>query len=174
MTDPSLVTVGHVVRPHGIKGHVVVAPETDFGHERFAVGATLHGMRDGRLSAFAIVASREHQGRWVIGFDGVSSMNDAERLRGLELFVPAVELRPLGTGAFYAHDLAGCAVRKADGTEVGAVTAVQFGSGTPLLVVTTRKGDVLIPLAEAICQRIDVTEKVIVIDPPEGLVELNE
>ena len=173
MAEPSWVTVGHIVRPHGIKGHVVVAPETDFGHERFAVGATLHAMRDGCLSTFAIAASREHQGRWVLGFDGVTSMNDAERLRGIELFIPAAELRPLETGTFYAHDLAGCAVQTMDGTQVGAVTAVQFGSGTPLLVVATLKGDVLIPLAEAICQRIDVKEKVIVIDPPEGLVELN-
>ena len=53
------------------------------------------------------------------------------------------------------------------------MTAVQLGSGPPLLVVAAPRGEVLIPLAEAICRRIDVAAKVIVIDPPEGLVELN-
>ncbi len=173
MADPSMVTVGQVVRPHGIKGQVVVAPETDFGSERFAAGATLHCVRDGQPSTLAIAASFPHQGRWVVGFVGVTSMNEAEQLRGLELFIPAVELRPLGEGVFYAHDLAGCAVRTADGTLVGEVTAVQLGSGPPLLVVAAPRGEVLVPLAEAICRRIDVAAKVIVIDPPEGLVELN-
>ena len=127
MADPSMVTVGQVVRPHGIKGQVVVAPETDFGSERFAAGATLHCVRDGQPSTLAIAASFPHQGRWVVGFVGVTSMNEAEQLRGLELFIPAVELRPLGEGVFYAHDLAGCAVtdcgrhagRRSDGGSVG-------------------------------------------------------
>jgi 16S rRNA processing protein RimM len=173
MADRPMVTVGRIVRPHGNKGHVVVAPETDFGAERFAEGATLYGAREGE-PPLRVIASREHQGRWIVGFDGVTTMDAAEALRDLELSIPAEALRPLGPGGYYAHDLAGCAVEGPDGRRLGRVESVLLGSGVPLLVVQTESGEVLIPLAEDICRRIDVAAKLIVIDPPDGLLELNE
>jgi 16S rRNA processing protein RimM len=85
----------------------------------------------------------------------------------------------LGDGAFYVHDLLGCRVETTTGTSVGDVARVDLGNGTPLLVVTGPGGqakgvqEVLVPLAESICRRVDVDAKVIVIDPPEGLLDLN-
>jgi 16S rRNA processing protein RimM len=173
MADRPMVTVGRIVRPHGNKGHVVVAPETDFGAERFAAGATLYGVR-AEKPALRVVASREHQGRWVVGFDGVTTIDAAEALRDLELSIPAEELKPLGPGGYYAHDLAGCAVENPAGRKLGRVESVLLGSGVPLLVLETEGGEVLVPLAEEICRRIDVAAKLIVIDPPDGLLELND
>jgi 16S rRNA processing protein RimM len=170
----AMITVGRVVRPHGNRGHVVVAPETDFGPERFGPGARLYTWRGGAVEALHVAASREHDARWIVGFEGAVTIPDAEALRGLELRIPALELRPLGPGAFYAHELVGARVETGTGEPVGTVDRVELGAGTPLLVVAGPGGERLVPLAAAICRRVDVAAGVIVIDPPEGLLELNE
>ncbi len=167
-----MVTVGRIIRPHHNKGHVVVMPETDFPGERFDVGSVLYRERDGRVEPIVVSARRERDGRWVVGFEGYESINDAETLRGLELRVPAGEVKPLGTGAFYVFDLVGCMVRTAGGQDIGPVAKVDLATGVPLLVIE-EGGEVLIPFSEAICSRIDPVAKVIEIDPPEGLIELN-
>jgi 16S rRNA processing protein RimM len=174
MTDLSMLTVGQIVRPHGNKGHVVVVPETDFGVARFAPGATLRSVQDGEPTVLRVVASREHQGRWIVGFEGVTSIDAAERLRGLELQIPAEDATRLGPGGFYPHELVGCAVTTVEGTRVGQVESVHFGAGVPLLAIQTGRGEVLVPLAEEICRSIDVAGKAIVIEPPEGLLEVNK
>ena len=168
-----MVTVGRIIRPHGNKGHVVVVAETDFGSERFQPGATLWRLKDGEPALTRVTDSRLHDGRWVIGLEGVRTIDEAEALRGLTLCIEAGALRRLGPDWFYAHDLAGCRVQTAEGRDVGRVDRVELGTGTPVLVVTGRAGEVLVPLAEPICRRIDVLAKLIVIDPPEGLIELN-
>ena len=169
----SMVTVGRIVRPHGNRGQVVVAPDTDFGSERFKEGATLAALRDGQLTTLEVTAGREHDGRWVVGFAGVGTIDAAEALRGLELRIPADAVRPVEAGAFYVHDLIGCRVTTVDGDLVGVVEQVKLDAGTALLGVASSKGEVLIPLAEDICREIDVTGKSIVIASPEGLIDLN-
>jgi len=174
MTWDSMVTVGRIIRPHGIKGAVVVAPESDFADERFRPGSTVQWQRNGEAAAIRIADSREFRGRWVVTLEGVSSVNEAETLRGLELRIPADALHPLEAGAYYVHDLEGCAVVTVTGDEIGRVVGVQFGSGAPLLRVSDAGGgEVLVPLAEAIVRQVDPAGRRIVIDPPAGLLELN-
>ena len=168
-----MITVGRIVRPHGHKGAVVIESESDFADERFREGSELWWLRTGEPAVVSVASSREFRGRWVVALEGVASMNEAETLRGLELRVPAEALHALKDGVHYVHDLEGCMVATVHGQEVGRVSRVQFGSGAPLLVVAAHGGEVLIPLAEEICRRIDVAAKRIEIDPPEGLIDLN-
>jgi 16S rRNA processing protein RimM len=166
------VLVGRVVRPQGNRGEVIVAPETDFGSTRFVVGATFATRIDNRPRTLEVATSREHQRRWVIGFGGIASIDAAEALRGAELRIAPEALTPLPDGSFYVHELIGCRVETAAGQLVGRVGRVDM-AGTPLLVVGDEPEEVLIPLAETICRRVDVRGGVIVIDPPAGLIELN-
>jgi 16S rRNA processing protein RimM len=168
-----MITVGRVVRPHGNRGEVVVAPETDFAGERFRQGATLHAWRDGQVTPLAVTGGRAHQGRWIVGFDGVASIDAAEALRGLELKIPPESVRAPESGSFLVHDLVGCRVTTMDGRLVGVVEHVQLDAGTPLLGVRSARGEVLVPLAEEICREVDVARKSIVIAAPEGLLDLN-
>jgi 16S rRNA processing protein RimM len=171
-----MVTVGRIVRPQGNRGEVVVESSTDFGDERFQTGAQLYVRRvpDAEAEDVRVTSSREHNGRWVLGFDGVASIDDAERLRGLELRIPPSQLKGLEAGQHYVHDLVGCQVETVGGETLGPVRDVQLDAGLPLLVVTGRNGEILVPFTETFCRRVDTTAKVIVIEPPEGLVELNE
>lgn len=167
-----MVTVGRIVRPHHNKGHVVVVPETDFPHERFAVGSTLYREREGRVEPLVVSANRERDGRWVVGFEGYEDISAAETLRGVELRIPESELKPLGDNEYYAHDLVGCTVRTVSGDEVGTVRYVDLSTGVALLALD-EAGTVLIPFTAVICPRVDPAAKVIEIDPPAGLIELN-
>jgi 16S rRNA processing protein RimM len=167
------IVVGRVARAHGNRGQVIVNPDTDFVEERFREGAELLVQRDGRVQPVRITASRVHQGRPVIALEGVATMNDAEAMAGVEFRVPPDALQPLPPGTYYRHDLVGCAVETVAGERVGAVGAVEGDLGASRLVVRTPGGEVLVPLADAICQRVDIAARRIVIDPPEGLLDLN-
>ncbi len=170
-----MAVVGRVARVHGLRGQVIVNPETDFAESRFAPGQVLYrATRPGEAAATLRVATvRFHRGRPIVGFEGIESIDEAEPLAGAELRVPVGWLEALPENAFYEHDLAGCRVETRAGEEIGQVDRVGGEGGSSHLVVSTREGEVLVPLAADICVSIDVGRKVIVIEPPDGLLELN-
>jgi 16S rRNA processing protein RimM len=167
-----MAVVGRIARPHGIRGQVVVNLETDFPHERFQPGAALYVNRS-VLERLVIATVRFHNERPIIGFEGVGDMNAAIALAGSELRIPVEQLAALPPEMFYRHDLIGCAVDMTDGSSIGTVTDVEGTLGGSRLVVTTSRGEVLVPLAAEICRSIDVAGKRIVIEPPQGLLDLN-
>ena len=165
----AMAVVGRIARAHGIKGQVIVNPETDFPEARFRPGATLFTAN----GTVKLTTVRFQNGRPVIGIEGVETINDAEELAGLELRVPVEELAALPAGMFYHHDLVGCAVVTGGGEKVGTVEGVEGTLSGSRLVVAGAKGEILIPLAAEICRTIDVAGKRIVIEPPDGLLDLN-
>jgi 16S rRNA processing protein RimM len=170
-----MALVGRVARAHGLRGQVIVNPETDFPHERFQPGAELFVRRsDGGVAALSIVSVRFKEDRPIIGVRGVEDADAAAELAGAELRVPVDRLAKLPEGVYYRHDLVGCGVGTRDGTRVGIVRDVEGTMSGSRLVVDTAAGDVLIPVADEICTTIDPSAKRIVIDPPPGLLELNE
>ena len=169
-----LVLVGRIARPHGLRGHVVVNPETDFAEERFAEGATLWTRSDRGDEQLVIGESRVHGARPVIRFEGFDRIEDAERLAGLELRVTEASLQPLADGAYYQHQLIGCVVETAGGERIGEVARVDGGAAGSLLAIDGRNGEILIPFARDICTSVDVAAKRITVEPPDGLLELNE
>jgi len=137
--------------------------------------------------------SQNHPGQAVFHFADCSSINDAEKLRGQDVLLPLEQRVALPAGHYFISDLIGCSVFEAAREEspvasspcslatapalLGDVTDVQFTgegvAGTPLLAVHTRAGELLIPLAEDICTRIDPAARRIDVLLPEGLRELN-
>ena len=169
-----MALVGWIARPHGLLGDVIVKPETDFVEDRFVVGATLWTRSDRGEETLTIASARVQNGRPVVGFDGFSRIDDVERLSGLELRIPEDALQPLADHTYYQHQLVGCAVETTGGEQVGDVTRVDGGLAGSLLAVQGSRGEVLVPLTLAICVEIDIAAKRIRIEPPDGLLELNE
>jgi 16S rRNA processing protein RimM len=169
-----MAVVGRIGKPHGLRGDVIVNPQTDFVEERFAVGATFRTRSDRGEETLTVASARVQSGRPVVGFEGCSRVEDAERLAGLELRIPEGELQPLAEHTYYHHQLVGCAMETTSGERVGEVSRVEGGTGASLLVVNGARGEVLVPLTRAICVEIDVAAKRIRIEPPEGLIELNQ
>jgi 16S rRNA processing protein RimM len=167
-----LLLVGTVARAHGNKGQVIVNPETDFAHDRFAIGRELIVEQHGRSTTRRITGVRFQDGRPIIALDGIATMNDAEALAGAELKMPAGSLGALPANTFYRHDLIGCEVKDTAGRAIGRVTGVEGPMEQSRLVVAGATGELLIPMAEGICISVDTAAKTIVVDPPDGLFEL--
>ena len=167
-----LILVGRIARAHGIRGHVIVNPETDFVDDRFVAGRVLHLEMPAGRTQMTIASVRFHQGRPIVEFEGVASIEDAESLIGAELRMPEAELPPLPGGTFYRHDLVGCEVRQVDGHVVGRVTGVEGPMERSRLVIAGRRGELQVPMVAPICVSVDPASRVIVIDPPKGLLEL--
>ena len=165
-----LLLVGRVARAHGIRGHVIVNPETDFMEDRFRPGRRMLVGPADRRRGYEIHDIRFHQGRPIVRFDGIETMTDAEALAGAELWLPEEEVAPLPAGTFYRHDLVGCEVRDTRGALVGRVTAVEGSLDRSYLVVDEH---VMIPLVEGICVSVDIAGRSVTVDPPEGLIDLN-
>src|SRR3982751_4026124 len=169
----AMALVGRIARAHGLRGQVIVNLETDFPEERFQAGAELFVERGGRIEPLTITTVRFHRERPVIGLRGVETVDDAQALAGLELRVPLTALAALPDGTFYRHDLIGCRVETTSGGAVGVVTDVEGSLGSSRLVIAGTAGEVLIPLVAEICREVDAAGKRIVVDPPEGLIDLN-
>lgn len=168
-----MVMVGRVVRPHGLRGQVVIASETDFGADRFAPDAKVWREKGTAISGLTVVDSHPQADRWIVAFENVTTVEEAEALRGVELRIPEDARMPLGPDEYYLYDLVGCEVRTEAGIEVGRVQAVYTGAGGALLSVNRDGAEVLVPLVKAMCPEIDVAGRRIVVKPPEGLLDVN-
>jgi 16S rRNA processing protein RimM len=112
----------------------------------------------------------------VIKFLGVDSIDSASRLKGRHVLILREERTPLPPYRYYLWELQGCRVvteRRGKRVEVGTVTDIEPTGGVDILHVATSRGEVLIPLAQAICTQIDTEARTILIDPPEDLLDLN-
>lgn len=165
------VLVGLITRPHGLRGEVVVRPETDFPAERFKVGATVFARIDGAIVPLVVESCRMHHGRPLVAFVGRERIEDVEDLGLTELRVPESALTPLGEGEYYWFQYVGAPVVTHDGREVGRVTRVEPTGGAGMLVVDGPYGEVQVPLARGVCTTL--TPERIVVQAPDGLLELN-
>ncbi|APT93670.1 16S rRNA processing protein RimM [Corynebacterium phocae] len=165
--------IGRVVKPHGVKGEVVVESTTEAPEVRFAVGEKLLGRQTNQTSKeipLTVKSVRPHKGRLLIFFTEVPDCNTAETLRGLKFYAPPLE-DPEDDG-FYDHELEGLRVIH-DGQEIGEVTAITHGPTQSLLEVTLSSGaEALVPFVEEIVPGVDLEAGTVTITPPEGLLEL--
>src|SRR5215208_6936686 len=167
-----LILIGRIARTHGVRGDVLVNPETDFPEERFVEGRVLQLEMAGRLEPVTIASVRFHQGRPLLGFEGIDTMDAAEAIVGAELRLPEAEIPPLPADTYYRHDLVGCEVTDTQGEPIGRVISVDGPLERSRLVIAGTRGEVMVPMVEGICVRIDPAAKTIVIDPPAGLLDL--
>ena len=151
--------LGRVGRPHGVRGEVVVTLHTE-RPERTTPGAVL---RAGDRT-LVVVSARPHQGRWLVRFEGITDRNAAEELRGATLV--GEPLDDPGEGRIWVHELVDDEVRDVHGNTVGRVTAVQANPAHDILVLDD---GVLVPMVFVVDRR----PGVLVIDPPDGLLDVN-
>lgn len=170
--DDDLISVAHIARPQGIRGEVIADLLTDFPERFSKLGAVTVKKASGELVTLQLQQSRLHKGRVLLKFAGFDDMNSAESLRDARVLITANQLIKLPKDSFYDFDLVDCEVATADGQVIGTVTSVQRFGAAPLLVVKDGDREHMIPLASSICTDVNVARKRIVVDPPEGLLDL--
>jgi 16S rRNA processing protein RimM len=172
------VTLARILRSRGRIGEVAAEILTDFP-QRLTTLRKVY-LSDGKNPprCIAVRRCRLHKGQALFHFEGVDSISAAETLKDFEIQVPLSERVTLPAGQYFFSDLMGCAVwEQGAAAALGVVRDVQHtgedNRGTPLLVVDTPHGEMLIPFAAEICTRIDPAERRIEVVVPEGLRELN-
>jgi 16S rRNA processing protein RimM len=170
-----LVTVGRILRPHGLRGEVVVEVRTDEPQRRYAAGATLVVAPAGTAPGFlTVAAARSHQGRLIVCFDGVADRDAADALRGVVLGVDtAGDDPPEDPDEFGDHQLIGLAAVSVSGERLGEVASIDHAPAADLLVLRRPDGrTALVPFVRAIVPEVDVAGGRVVVDPPPGLLDL--
>ncbi|MEU6830129.1 ribosome maturation factor RimM [Nocardia beijingensis] len=170
------LVVGRVAKSHGVRGELVVEVRTDEPEARFAPGARLRGRlpRATEVREFTVESAREHSGRLLVFLAGVTDRAGADALRGMLFVVDSADLPPSeDPDEFYDHELEGLEVRLLDGTVVGSVREVLHSAAGELLEVRAADDgrEILIPFVTAIVPTVSLADGVIVIDPPEGLLD---
>ena len=167
------VTVGRIGRAHGIRGAVVVGVRTDEPELRFAKGSQLDTDPSG-VGPLTVAATQWHSGELLVRFAGVSDRDAAEELRGTWLLVDSATIAPPDDpDEFMDTDLIGLSVRTVDGTVVGTVGDVLHPAQDVLVVKSSDGREVMVPFVLPLVPEVDVAAGYLVIDPPEGLLDLD-
>jgi 16S rRNA processing protein RimM len=192
------VLVARILRARGNKGEVAVELLTDFPERLTKLKDVYIGPAGGKMEPRQVALkncwlSQNHRGQAVFHFEGVNSISEAEKYRGMEILLPFEQRVTIPAGQYFVSDLIGCSVFENSVATpavasspcslgeapslLGTVRDVQIPGeefpGTPLLEVETSQGDLLIPLAVDICTRIDTVARRIDVVLPEGLRDLN-
>lgn len=158
-----LVKVGQVGPPRGLKGEVLVRPFTDYPAERFQVGATLTTAAG---EEWTVASYREIKNRYCLTFSHINTREDAESIRGSELFAPEISREDEYTAA----QLAGLEVLSPEGESLGECSGLEMGGFQDRLQVTTVAGQLVeVPFVKALVTGIDLENGVITVDAPAGL-----
>lgn len=166
-----LVSIANIVRSRGLKGEVVADILTDFS-ERFGQLEDVTGVsQDGKTLELKIEKFWFQNGRIILKFAGYDSVESAETLRNIEVCVPEGDTVELEEGEYFDWDLEGCSVITVEGEPVGEVKELMRTAASELLVVKGEAKEHLIPFVEAICVEVDIENKVIKVDLPDGLLD---
>ena len=159
---------------HGLKGELVVEPQTDAPDEIFSPGRRLFvGNVRGQVKGdpIEIVQARPFKSGYIVKFAGIDDRNEAELWRDRYFLVPIEEAAPLEEGDVYLHELEGMRVDYAAGGTLGKVMAIyELPQGLILDVSRENKPSVMIPY-DRVVTRVDREARVLTIDPPEGLID---
>ena len=171
---PPFIAIARIARTRGIRGEVLADLYTDFPDRFNALEEVWLEFADGRRLRMTVEHTWEHKGRRVLKFAGVDDMSAAQTFAGCWVQIPADQAMQLPEGTYYDHDLVGCSVEDTLGNHLGVVAEVLRIAENSQLVVKAPDREYLIPAVESICIRISIGEKRIIVDPPEGLMDLGK
>jgi 16S rRNA processing protein RimM len=171
------LTVGRVVKAHGVTGELVVDIRTDDPELRFAPGSTLRLRAKGsdqRERSYTIDTVRPHGGRLLVRLSGVADRGTADALRGSVFVIDSADLPPIDEDdTYYDHQLEGLRVQTTAGLELGTVIEVLHTAAGELLAVKRDQApELLVPFVSAIVTSVSLESGIVEIDPPDGLLDL--
>lgn len=167
-SEPEFITIGKILAPWGTKGKLKVEVTTDFP-ERFDKFSKVYINRQ----PVTIDNTEWQKGKVVIQLSTVNSIKDAEKLRGQLIEIHYNQLQYLPEGQYYYFQLIGLEVQTTQGEVLGNITDILTASSNDNYVVIGAKGEILIPAVEDVVKSVDLNKGCLVIEPIEGLLDLN-
>ena len=164
--------VGKIVNTHSLKGEVKVISSTDFEEERFKKGSKLLITRGNQLIREVVVQSyRNHKNFLLVKFEGIDSVEEAEKLKNLQIKIDSDEVGELEENEFYFHQIIGCEVFDENDRNLGEIIDILTPGANDVWVIKGEEGkEILIPYIEDVVKQIDITNKKVSIEVMEGLI----
>lgn len=165
--------VGKIVNTHSLKGEVKVISSTDFEEERFKKGSKLLITRGNQLIREVVVQSyRNHKNFLLVKFEGIDSVEEAEKLKNLQIKINSDEVGELEENEFYFHQIIGCEVFDENDKNLGEIIDILTPGANDVWVIKGENGrEILIPYIEDVVKQIDITSKKVNIEVMEGLID---
>ena len=165
--------VGKIVNTHSLKGEVKVISSTDFEEERFKKGSKLLITRGNQLIREVVVESyRNHKNFLLVKFEGIDSVEEAEKLKNLQIKIDSDEVGELEENEFYFHEIIGCEVFDENDKNLGEIIDILTPGANDVWVIKGENGkEILIPYIEDVVKQIDITNKKVNIEVMEGLID---
>jgi 16S rRNA processing protein RimM len=171
-TDSDLIIVARAVRTRGLKGEIVAELLSDFP-ERFERISAVFAVGSGERKTLKLENHWFQNDRIVLKFAGYDDVEAAKSLIGFDFALPESERMKLSENEYYDWELEGCSVVIKDGPTLGIVRGILRTGGVELLAVEDQSArEHLVPMVESFVIKIDISRREILIDPPEGLLEL--
>lgn len=163
------IEAGAIVRPHGIKGEVIVDVAKDLV-ELVAEGLEVRvtGRRGGERS-LTVVRARDHKARLIVKFEGSDTVEDAETLRGWSVWLSRKQIGPIGEDRWFVQDIVGISVYTAEGERVGTVVEVMHMPANDVYVVRNGDEEILLPAIDDVVKSVDVDSRRMIVHVMEGL-----
>jgi 16S rRNA processing protein RimM len=169
MGEDGLIPIGKIVGTHGIKGQLKVISYGD-SIDLFAPGQRLVVGREGEvLAAFRIAFACPHKRVIRLSLDGIESTEAAEAWIGCQLYIDKASLPQLEEGSYYWQQIMGLEAFTLDDRRLGRVEAILPTGSNDVYVVRDGRKELLIPAIDSVVVDIDLEQKILRVDLPEGL-----
>jgi len=169
LSESEFIAIGKILAPWGIKGKLKVEVVTDFPH-RFAPCSKIYIKRQ----PMTIDGTEWHKGQAIIKLNTIDTIDEAQRLKGQPVEIHRSQLKPLSEGQYYHFQLIGLEVWTTQGELLGNITEILAAASNDNYVISSPKGELLIPAIEDVVKSIDLDKRRLVIEAIDGLLSLNQ
>jgi 16S rRNA processing protein RimM len=166
-----LISIGRIVKNQGNKGEIRVVPLSDF-LERYELLEWVYLFKDDKLIKKKVEKIRFHKQFVIFKLEGINNIEQALSLRDYLIQIPSREKMPLGENEYYIDDIINYSVITHKGEKLGQLSDVLSTSGTDVFLVKGELKEYMIPAAREIILNIDLKNKIIIIKPIPGLLDL--
>lgn len=168
-----MLVVAEVVKSHGLRGEVCIDSHADSPFLFSEVPCLYLAKKGQKPRRFVVRSSRKHKGRMLITFEGVDGRDQADALRGMEVLIREEDLPRANEEDVFMYELEGLSVELEDGTVVGTISDFILAPGQETWVIISPEGkEILFPAVEEFVLSVDLDAEKVVVDPPEGLIDL--
>lgn len=164
--------LGHIQKPHGLRGEVSVFLDTDFPEDYNEMGSVFVLDSTGLIPFFIESIHMKGTDRAIVKFEEIDTFEDAKELQSCKLYLPLTVLPDLGEGKFYFHEIIGYSVLDKQHGALGTVSNIYSAGPNELLAVEYQENEILIPLQDEIVLEVNKEKGEIMVDLPDGLLDL--
>ena len=164
-----LITIGRVVKPHGIDGTLKVFPLTDFP-QHFQSLKVVFLIKD-RTTEVSVEEARLHKGHVLLKLRQCTDRSCAEKWTGAEIAIDSSELWPLKDGEYYQFQIEGLHVITEEGESLGEVAEIIPTGSNDVYVIRKGEREYLLPAIKEVIKSVDLEKKEIIVHLLEGLID---